>query len=79
MSGRERKRLGGFKVDSDVVVEDAIVEEPPESPVEEISDSRTFHVNSHLTHAGQEFETGDPITLDNPTTVRKLKERGVIS
>jgi len=47
-------------------------ESPPESNV------YTVVVDSH-THEGVAYNSGDPIVLDFPPTVRKLKARGIIS
>lgn len=48
--------------------------------VTEESSSNTFTVAvaSH-THAGVLYHSGDPIVLDNPATVEKLKAKGIIS
>ncbi len=41
-------------------------------------DSYTVIVERH-THAGVSYNSGDPIVLDNPASVRKLKAKGIIS
>jgi predicted GNAT family acetyltransferase len=38
----------------------------------------TIVVDSHE-HAGVKYHSGDPIILDNPATVDKLRKRGIIS
>ena len=48
--------------------------------VAETSSSSTFTVVvPNHTHAGVDYVSGDPIVLDNPATVEKLKARGIIS
>lgn len=42
------------------------------------SSTFTVVVPNH-THAGVDYHSGDPIVLDNPATVEKLKARGIIS
>ena len=58
-------------------VEEPVYVEP--APVSAPTEGQTFTVNSHLTHAGTEYQAGDPITLEAEHTIAKLKGRGVIS
>jgi len=49
-----------------------------ESSVESEQRTYTIVVASH-THAGVAYKSGDPFSSDNPATIRKLKNRGIIS
>ena len=49
-----------------------------ESPVESEQRTYTIAVASH-THEGVAYKSGDLFSSDNPATIRKLKNRGIIS
>lgn len=59
----------------------ASLRKPSESAVaagDSPSNSYTIVVDSHE-HAGVKYRSGDPIILDNPASVDKLRKRGIIS
>ena len=52
-------------------------EQEAELPVEEAQSVFTVAVENH-THAGVEYHSGDPITLESEATIKKLKDKGII-
>ena len=49
-----------------------------ESPAESEQQTYTIAVANHI-QAGVAYKSGDPFSSDNPATIRKLKNRGIIS
>ncbi len=77
----KRKSFGtsNFEEDSkfeDDVSEEDVVEDSIE--VESATGVYSVIVDSH-THAGVEYHSGDSIIVEHPATVKKLKDRGIIS
>ena len=67
---RKRKLRLNDSVGSDEVGE-VLSEEPEQTTF-------TVQVEAH-THAGVLYHSGDPIVLNNPASVRKLRAKGIIS
>lgn len=76
----KRKSFGTSKFEDDVS-EEEVVEESIEDDVSEVESPTGVYsviVDSH-THAGVEYHSGDSIIVEHTATVKKLKDRGIIS
>lgn len=74
----KRRKLNTPK-SADNVSEKATQEEESIS-VESSAVSGSYIVTvPHHTHQGVAYKSGDPIVIDNPATVAKLRARGIIS